>query len=914
MSGDGHACADVQKNAMGAEENLLHEAHIMLTSQHDAVMKVSNSHQFDEHIHSSIGRCRLLGDNQNTNATGCPWFFFVYIAQMLPYRVIDPDKRKCGSRRKSSGDEPASSSSSSSNDHAHGGALQRALTQDLREMREVFLQGLGESVKTYEIGNAFLVCKTIFRERRVAAWQSRFVPHRSCDRASWSQLIYASCLALLPPETQQHTLDRETTRDSNTDQVHAPRRPNGTLAEAAFAIFSLYILHETNPLPRGEKLQGVNLLCTGLRNRENSKIFYRRHFRPWIRIDATTFASLCHWREEARAQQSSTDDHAPNTYLDRLIAEDVLSVLENLWDQLDFVSYTGPRGLEAMAGHPDYPYQSTEMNDAQKDPLVADKRTVQQENDVNRYPNEGNGEDSGDLQKYVQKYLESRQSIRIPVPVNDQHRRRVDRLRQALNPMFSDAPGTSIESILSKIQNSLSATTVLQSKPRMVTFSIVESAIASRRDDVTEASRGKSIGMESTGKKETGDDNPRTSYELVLPLGTSAPMKKSLETAIEDLLERDSMALVGSLLPTVSVPADGQQHHVDDGVSTLAAPSTAGTAKSALGGEAIDYADDEQFGNDGSSSIQTSAGRKALASLLTEARSNPTTRRQRAPAAASSSVASVRSNVGREALRALLEQVEDAIGSSVTSDTGQKALHDLFDLIQDSSSVASLRSSAGRNALKALLDQVQNAAGSSADSTGSATGRKALQSLLEQVHDESMDHGQSVSSQQSEVGPRASQSMLAKSEPASPTARRPRYSQSRRGMNFLTDRVEAVGTATDHAQIDDLSDVSGGEEDDFSMAMSSMGRRAIQELLDSAESENPKRSKSSGKNSKKRQKEPEDKRARRVRSRTTRATTAPTRQSDQSHRAGTDDERSTFGNDALHHLLSQAKDSSFKKS
>ena len=704
---------------------------------------------------------------------------------------------------------------------------------------------------------------------------------------------------------------------TNIDQDNSSCRVyDGTLAEAAFAIFSLYILHETNPLPRGGNLKGVDLLSTGLRNRENSKMFYRRHFRPWIRTDTTTFATLCYWRERARALSSTEDNDVPrNNSIDHLIAQDVLTVLENLWDQLDFVSYTGPRGLEAMAGHPDYPYQATDTNNTQKESPMVDTGTARQEqkNDETKGTNvHDEKEDLGDLQRHVQKYLESRKSIRIPLPVNDQHRRRVERLRQALDPIFNVTSGTSIESILSKIQDSKSATTVLQSKPRMVTFSVIEPANTSRPDDVTKTSGGESVDPESTGSKEPRDDNAQISYELVLPLGTPAPMKKSLESAIEELLNRDSMALLGSLLPTVSVPTDGRQLDEDDGVSTLAAPSALDTDKSALGGETID-SDNEPFGNDGSNSIQTGAGRKALMSLLTKAKSKSAVQRRRASAAASSSAASLRSNAGQEALKALLEHVHGASGSSVASDTGQKAIQNLFDQVQDTSSVASLRSSAGQEALQALLDQVQHVAGSSGDSIGSAAGQKALQSLLGQVQDKPMDHRRSFPTKETGLGPSVSEALLAKAEPASHIARRPRYSQSRRGVGFLTDQIDVADTLTDPAEGNDLSDVSGGEEDDFSVAMSSMGRRAIKELLDSAEANKPQVSKISGKSNKKRVKDPGDKPVRRVRRRTTKNTSPSARRGDQSQRPGADDERSTLGNDALKHLLSQAQDSTRKK-
>lgn len=909
---------------------------------------------------------------------------------MLPYRPPKPIRKR--SKPKANGATTANATAAAAGTTApplHNTSFPQALHSDLLTMRADFLQDLADKSPSSSSpmvgGDAFGVCKSIFRQRRVAAWHSRFLPPR-CDPHAWGQLIYAAVLALLPLQEQQQQ-QQESSESTNTveessstlsnnghdDAVTPSTTPSsanqpptlqqqqrGTLAEAAFAIFALYILHETNPLPRGDKIKGYQLITMGIRNRENSHMLYRRSFRPWIRVDQARFASLLHWREEARAQSANPS----SSLLDRCLADDVLTVLENLWNELDFVSYTGVRGLEALSFHPEYPYKT---NETTSETTTGETEAMNGTQGVNL--SENNEEESNEasmpvFQEKVQEYLTACRAIRIPPPVDERHRRRLEHVRTALAPVFNDIPGLNIEALLSTLHDTQSATTVLLSRPRMVTFSVYESVMTSRKDDPT---AGGGSNAESNNGTLDNQNEGQESYELVLPAGTPAPLRLSLESAVESLLEGDSMALMGSLLPTVSVPANDAHH--DDGVSTLAPPTSVATGFSDLG------ADHRLDDTSTTPSTRSHAGRDALAHLLDETRKMPATRKRGRPKAASSvanaksnagqdalqallelvntetkrprrgrpaasSSASVQSNAGQEALKALLEQAvsqwteQSAASASVSteqSNAGREALQALLRQVNAASPVskrpkrstarysgASVQSNAGHEALKALLEQVDAAASQSGDqsqaqssvaSTQSRAGQNALDLLLRQVRDavEEANNGDQTLGSRA-ITKAAKANKTSKSQPA-PAVESPEYAQ--RGTSFLLDQSDALvgDTAAPMPEPDDLSDFSGDEQDDFSVAMSSMGRRAMQELLDSAEGP-PKKPAAN------RKKKPPPPPKLPMKSEEKPASTRK-RGAQSASRKGSstsvNDERSTAGNDALKELLSKATTSKKKK-
>ena len=949
---------------------------------------------------------------------------------MLPYRSREYSVKKkkrarsnCSSNSKSRHDDEDGDSNGPTGHHnvgeqqqqqqqeAHhqqstgGGLVQEALMEDLITVRNEFVQHLtqwhdnnnnDDSDMEETTGHVFGLCKQVFRHRRIAAWHTRFLPPR-CSASAWSQLLYASCWALLPTSSSSATFRGE--GGSGTDNRHQQPPPQigtttvllSTLTEAAFAIFALYILHQTNPLPpppppphfhnhhRHRHRHEMALLSTGLRDRETTHHHYRRHFRPYIRVDTATFTALLHWREEARALcdvaaikkiEVPEDDmllsNTPSLVLHAKIAQDILSVLELLWGQLDYVSYTGPRGLEAWAGHPAYPFQNPEADTIRPKPPPPPPPVSaldgKQKEDTGKISLGTTGET---LQKCIDDYLVSRRSIRLPPPVDTRHRRRLDRLRAALRPVFAHhhktgVTGPSLEDIISKLHNNDKqlATTILQSKPRMVTFSVVESVLGSQNERHTLQSK------EVSSKKQPGESNQneldegdaKESYELLLPEGASMPLKRSLESAVEGLLEHDSMALMGSILPTVTVPV-GLPH--DDGVSTLAPPPSLATAESAV-----------RLDNDGAASVaaesfQSGVGRDALGALLEQVAMSSTTEQAQkssstAKTRAKSSAASVHSSAGREALQALLEEVAQkppasrkrgrakaSSNESTHSNAGQAALQALLEEVAinrtptkrtrrsttRTSSGDTSHSDTGREALQALLERVNDLASQGEDGSiavettvtaESGLGRDALQLLLEKVQKEQLaskkprkqrkaqksSTAPSISSQQSAAGHAALQSLLQQAADSSvqdtsttkTAPSRNRSQPARGGTSFLTDGGAPTNLDSYSPSLDDLSDFSADEQDDFSEAVSSLGRRAIQELLESAETKKPPARKTANSFAKSSQTHSTQKIARKERKARSKLSNEP--DSNLTTKSN-DDEKSTVGNDALKHLLSK---------
>jgi hypothetical protein len=584
---------------------------------------------------------------------------------MLPYHLRPPSEGKSIKKK------PDSAVA----DYRNGGPIQQAIQEDLLDVRGDFVRELGESVTDPAadiLGASFAACKTIFRRRKVAALHTHFMPPR-CDPAAYSQMIYAACLAMLPRQLSPPPAAGDSIQETDdSTRGTPPVVVEGSLTDAAFAFFSLYILHETNPLPRAENAKGFELMPVGIRNRTNNRrAFHRRTFRPGIRVCQSTMASFLYWREHARAVVSHPDA-ATLESRERRTAEDVLVVLERLWKQLDFVSYAGPRGLEAMASHPHYPYFGAATTaSAPSEPVELDDSEE--------------GADSTEidstLQRHMQEYLQCRRAIRFVPPTNARQRRRIESVQKALRPMFGDTTGPSLEETLQRLRHNFSATTVLQSKPRMVTFSIVESvglpdeklhndAITLAGDDKDEA-----IPLDGASKSQGhGDDEP-DSYELVLPLDTPAALRGSLEAAVQTLLEQDQMALMGNMVSTVAIPTAAELH--DDGISTLAAPSVAPSV----------------------ASTQTGVGRDLLVDLLGRVEETGS-RRDRG------SVASLP--------RRRSEFLEDA---EVVTPRDTAAVHDLSDFSEEddgndalSAAVSSAVSSIGRRAIRELLESVPTSA------------------------------------------------------------------------------------------------------------------------------------------------------------------------------------------------------------
>jgi hypothetical protein len=214
-----------------------------------------------------------------------------------------------------------------------GGPMPKAIALDLKAFHTTFvthIKGLQErDGTTWSSGKAFRVFKQLFGAGKIGLlhW---LLPHIKCDQEAYAQIIYAACFECL--------------------------HDSADLLEKCTAIMMLYTLYEINPLVRTGDLKPEELIPVGLSWREYPRAMFRRAFRQRIRIDRAHFIQLLRLREECCIcidMHQGGDKHNPITG----VAGDTMVILERLASHWDFCEYTGPVGLEALAGHPSYPYR-----------------------------------------------------------------------------------------------------------------------------------------------------------------------------------------------------------------------------------------------------------------------------------------------------------------------------------------------------------------------------------------------------------------------------------------------------------------------------------------------------------------------------------------------------------------------------
>lgn len=223
-----------------------------------------------------------------------------------------------------------------------GGRLQKAIKEDLIQFQASFVDEMQKRSNQrdpqeshWKQGAAFSLFKQGFGDSKIAMLHLLTPPR--CDGEAFSQLIYEACLEIF--------------RDFFSSSFE----------HACSAIFSLYALFETNPLPR--ELAWPEIMPIGIRaaeTRSHHRSLFRRAFRQRIRIDRFHYLMFLQLREMALANKAECErkfHEQKGRCCSCSIARDVVEVLNRLAPQLDFCEYTGPVGLEALAGHPDYPYK-----------------------------------------------------------------------------------------------------------------------------------------------------------------------------------------------------------------------------------------------------------------------------------------------------------------------------------------------------------------------------------------------------------------------------------------------------------------------------------------------------------------------------------------------------------------------------
>jgi hypothetical protein len=460
-----------------------------------------------------------------------------------------------------------------------GGPLQRAIGQDLLETRGPFLKVQQEQQQAsttnshWDSGKSFQCFKTVFGSSKVAALHS-FVP-KKCDKESFSQLIYAACLSLLKTSFE-------------TDDF--------VLENSCHALFCLYALYNTNPLPRATDTP-FQLVPVGLVSVKNPKLLYRRAFAPNIRVDRYHYCLLLRLRAQAEARQAECQEHYVESHQQQAlgvendstpwtcqcgIATDTLELVDRLLPDLDLCEYTGPASLEGLAGHADYPYPPQPS----KLPTISVPEHVEEALEIP--PSCAPFTYSNDMEELLQSYQSSLETIRLPdikTPVGT-------RVRKALDPVYNSKESWS--EVLTRLfpsSNNVSPANIPAPAATMTSRRILPRVGEPSLGEGPGASaRVVTFGENSFVPPPEQDDAEPASYELVLPSDLSTSVQDALHESLEFLVQRQ-----GPLLPNTDethMPPQPPRNTANDDVSSI---------------------------GDGGISVVTGHGRAALQALLSTA-------------------------------------------------------------------------------------------------------------------------------------------------------------------------------------------------------------------------------------------------------------------------------------------------------
>jgi hypothetical protein len=607
-------------------------------------------------------------------------------------------------------------------------------SQSAREDPRHAATGSNRHSQHARIGAAFGAFRYAFGRARVALLHTRLAP-RVCDAGSYSQLLYGCCLSLLRDALEEREKSGTNTNNNNDachggnnddtpsfPQQHHQDSKEKILVRAAYATFLLYALHETNPLKHvnreilrkpGRNDRMIALLPTSLSCSRDTALF-RRAFHGKIRVDPTTYGLLmlvlrdlaleavarCHASqfqdiclEEDGSHRNSGGGSDCCWRCTCAVAQDVLHVLRRLESRLDLASYTGPCGLEGMAGHPDYPWRMPEkvkrVDDslsspgalAEEETITMRERNIVTDDEAQRLaakPTEDLGAfmlNKETLERQTDEYISLCLGIRFPVKSTPL----LERVRKAIRPVFEKAGSEETPVLSQLLRDALHLSTdsdagsqatkrTLKSRRRRhVTFAIAgndDNRPSHQRDGASSVLGSENGEIEQHSIHEQNQERV-ASHELVMPDGLSEMQEESLAAAVECLLKRGDVSRTISMFPTSASTSVRE-----DDVSTLG--------------------DHDGLHSDVRSRV-SGVGRSALMSLLSQAVGSP-----------SDSLS--RLKTGDLFLDASIDEVEHAkTNRGLDEDSDQYDDGEMSDLSDDALSITA--SAVGRRALDELISK-----------------------------------------------------------------------------------------------------------------------------------------------------------------------------------------------------------------
>ena len=672
--------------------------------------------------------------------------------------------------------------------------LQQAVQADLQIIGNIFIEKISQ-IPPSELfagvrkGRAFGWFKEIAKDKKLAALY-QFLPNK-CDSAAYSQLLYAACLDLFNQNHQKSDV-------SQGDEL--------VFMWDAFYIFALYLLHETNPLEVAPPLettsaQALTTLSMGVVNKYRPSPgikFFRRNFRPNIRVDPQTYSKLQQLKELAHSKEGP-------------IALDMKHILNKLWPHLDLVSYLGPMNLSGLAqrqlrlesspsesrGESTLPQPSQESTAAYNPPAI----DAETETRASLPPA---------LLEKVKSYTEKRDCLRLP-PSNGSAR--YEQIRQAMEPMRS-VRGWEDDMLGKKVEESSESaeltrlTTQIKRKTRTITFAI--DVTGNGDPNASEDAKSKSDTVADAGGSLKTDpleahEEIDLSFELKVPPTLPDALQQSIQDAVMQLVKRDG--------PSMFHPITARLEKIDDlstlasrGVSEAASIATSLCTESGIGREALQQLLQQAANDSASATTATGVGRRAVEELLKQASSGD------------ASVGTV-SGVGRGTLENLLTQ-------ATTPKNGYGEAEgfsgDLFLFAENEQGDEESAQAPPQGDISDMSDEDEllSIAGAS------AVGRRALGDLILEATRASRIPRQTKRSRKDSSSQKASNETMVPKQKSNRPAKKPKPSSVAPVQRDDTDSSDEMD-ASDEDEIDDE------DQDlvDASSAVTGQGQSALKDLL-----------------------------------------------------------------------------------
>ena len=629
---------------------------------------------------------------------------------------------------------------------AGGGPVQRAIQKDLEALHREFLadvarrqQQQGQSTKSdtktaasphWKRGESFGLFKHVFGSYKTALVHL-LIPSAKCDEEAYSQLIYAGCLDVF----------KQSMKDASSDDT------SSYLDKSIAAVFSLYALYQTNPLPRSTKSPWENLTM-GLHSLENPRTIYRRAFTQKIRIDRLHYNLLLRLRELALARQAqcSYSYHSGKEEWACTcgIASDVLDVLERMDSHLDFAYYTGPVGLEGIAGHADWQDETAEVEAKEKPPTLLPLEGLQEA------PFEISSSTS--LATNLQNYQSRIKAIQLP----NEKSHMATRLHNELTPFFESLQKEPWEQVQYHLFNENPTSNISSTGPRRRVRRVLNVRI-----EVPEQETG---GEKRTGGVDEDEDKTETlpKFELIMSDDIPQNMENHLERAVTSLLEQNKDLLTDIVAAEVNSNSEEQPCNPN---------------------QSVHHGDEVSSIGIGGVSVVTGQGRMALQQLLSSTAKLP--RVATIPKPSKTQQRPMDTQKKNQAARFLSLTEENMVDSlsNEASDDGSVVSNLSFpedDEDDDYDGASAATSAVGRHALETLLQEVQ-------------TGKK--RELKKSQAAERTTKKQRVSlknqSTSSSIGPgKAAINSLLKKPPTTTTTRKKNAASAKR--RTPTRRVQAI--------------------------------------------------------------------------------------------------------------------------